>query len=306
MGRGNDSQSLFWIVIAIITGLIFLIQSEYSYILIIALSLFLFYRFSVFISPNEPKINKQYKPNSNLGSIVPKLESPKEIDNPIYGKSEIYFSNSSDVDDFLNYEGYIYGASVIIKSYDIDKERVNAIINKHYPTNFQFVNCELTTIKFFSQITRFTAFEFINCNLTNLTNDIQQLLDNINVFGLTIEQSKPLNNLGIITNYSHLTSITIKLRLKVFPNYIFKMKQLESLDLSDNFISEIPEKIGQFKKLKTLYLDGNKIKTLPKEIMYLNLNRLSINYQDLLEHDKIYFKEYFETFRYFDYEEENE
>mgnify|MGYP003652150981 CR=1 FL=1 len=306
MGRGNDSQSLFWIVIAIITGLIFLIQSEYSYILMIALSLFLFYRFSVFISPDEPKINKQYKPNSNLGSIATKLESPKEIDNPIYGKSEIYFSDSSDVDDFLNYEGYIYGVSVIIKSYDIDKERINAIINKHSPINFHFVNCELTTIKFFGQITRFTVFEFINCNLTNLTNDIQQLLDNVNVFGLTIEQSKPLNNLGIIANYPHLTSITIKLRLEVFPSFIFKMKKLESLDLSDNFISEIPEKIGQFKKLKRLQLHGNKIKTLPKEIMYLNLNSLSINYQDLLEHDKEYFKEYFESIRYFDYEEENE
>ena len=136
MRRGSNPQSFIWTMIGIICGLIWLIQSEYSYFLLIALTIYLLYRFAVLVGPDEPKSTSQYFTDSNLKSIEPKLETIKEMDNPIYSKSTITFSNLNDVDNFLNYQGYIYGSVLIINNYDIDKERIDAILKKNSPIIF--------------------------------------------------------------------------------------------------------------------------------------------------------------------------
>lgn len=327
MGRGFDSQNLFWTIIAIIAGFVWLVQSEYAYILIIALSLYLLYKFAMLVGPDEPKISSEHKTDVYLKPIKPikpKIKTQKKAHNPLYEKSEIFFTNSNDVDRFLSYQGYIYGSEIVIKNYNIDKNRIDGIIKKHHPIIFKFIDCELTPIKPFSKITRFTSFEFIDCNLESINSDIRELLKNINVFGLSIEQFQPVKNLDILIKYKHLTSITLKLGMEKFPNFILEMKQLESLDLSDNYfkkipveikylkrletlhlannsITEIPKEIAQIRKLQVLNIEGNQIQTLPKEITNLKLNWLFINHEDLSGPDKKYFQEYFEGLKYFAY-----
>ena len=50
-----------------------------------------------------------------------------------------------------------------------------------------------------------------------------------------------------------------KLALEQFPEVVFKFKNLEKLDLSDNFIKNVPKKLSELKKLRFLSLSGNQI-----------------------------------------------
>lgn len=323
MGRRFESQSFFWTIIAIIVGLFWLIRSEYSYILLIALVVFLLYKFSVLVRPpEEPEYKQNFTAQTNAKQIEIKKETKEVISNPIYSESSIYFSSPKEVDDFLNYKGYIYGSELVISGYDINQERIRAIIKKHRPVTFRFINCDLTTIKYFQEIGVFSTFEFKDCNIFTLNKDLQELLENKNVFGLFIEQSTSVDNLNLLTNYENLTSLKLKLSLKEFPNFVTNMQQLESLDLSENMISkipteiellsnlenltlndnvitEIPAEITNINKLKSLIIDGNKIKELPKEMVNLDLDWLYIDYDDLSSFTKETLKKYFESIENF-------
>lgn len=62
-----------------------------------------------------------------------------------------------------------------------------------------------------------------------------------------------------------------------FPKTIFKLKNLEFLNIGENKISEISPKIKNMKKLASLNLANNQLTTLPEEISMLkNLKTLII------------------------------
>lgn len=73
-----------------------------------------------------------------------------------------------------------------------------------------------------------------------------------------------------------------KHKLKIFPQDIFKLKNLRELDLSKNKIDSIPDEIGTLTNLQRLNLSSNNIVQLPDEIgrlsnlTYLGLNRNEI------------------------------
>ena len=65
--------------------------------------------------------------------------------------------------------------------------------------------------------------------------------------------------------------------LKVIPEKIFEIVNLETLSLEHNQIFEVPENIGNFSSLEHLYLNDNDITTLPNSIGKLTrLESLSI------------------------------
>lgn len=65
--------------------------------------------------------------------------------------------------------------------------------------------------------------------------------------------------------------------LDFFPESIRSLKFLEELNLSNNFIAEIPKWIGELKSIKVLELHTNQIKIVPKSIASLT----SIEHLDL-------------------------
>lgn len=70
---------------------------------------------------------------------------------------------------------------------------------------------------------------------------------------------------------------------KEFPKEIFKLKNLQYLDISKNSIREIPAGIDSLKNLQILIVSKNELETLPKEIgglkmlQYLNANQNDIS-----------------------------
>ncbi len=60
-------------------------------------------------------------------------------------------------------------------------------------------------------------------------------------------------------------------KMTQIPKEIFRLSNLEYLDLSGNKIDSLPKAIGQLKNLKVLILEGNKMEALPEE-MYLLKN----------------------------------
>ena len=56
------------------------------------------------------------------------------------------------------------------------------------------------------------------------------------------------------------------LKLTELPDELFKLKQLESLDLYDNLLTELPERIGELNNLKELLASKNKLTELPENI----------------------------------------
>lgn len=59
-----------------------------------------------------------------------------------------------------------------------------------------------------------------------------------------------------------------KLGLLEVPGYVYKMENVQLLDLSGNKLEEIDPRIGELSKLNLLNLSNNQLDTLPKEIKY--------------------------------------
>jgi internalin A len=59
------------------------------------------------------------------------------------------------------------------------------------------------------------------------------------------------------------TLVLFRMELTEIPNEVFELHQLESLNLSDNYIRIIPDRIRELRNLKRLNLFGNPIKQVP-------------------------------------------
>jgi Leucine-rich repeat (LRR) protein len=73
-----------------------------------------------------------------------------------------------------------------------------------------------------------------------------------------------------------------KKHLKVFPMEIFKMKNLQYLDVSKNGLKEIPDSLNYLLNLQYFNASNNKIETIPNSITKLqNLRWLIINRNEI-------------------------
>ena len=64
-------------------------------------------------------------------------------------------------------------------------------------------------------------------------------------------------------------------KLKIFPENVLKLKNLQELDLSKNKLTSLPEKIGLLTNLQILNVSVNQIETLPDSIgMLIHLERI--------------------------------
>lgn len=73
-------------------------------------------------------------------------------------------------------------------------------------------------------------------------------------------------------------------RLKKFPDKIFEMRNLRTLDLGRNFIDTIPPEIAVLTQLETLDLRRNRIRIVPPELGSLtNLRTLNLSRNPILE-----------------------
>ena len=79
---------------------------------------------------------------------------------------------------------------------------------------------------------------------------------------------------------SVFTLILKREKLKEFPEDIFKLKNLEELDLSKNKIDAIPKEISELKNLRVLNVSKNKLTRIPPEIGSLKELKKLIIYQN--------------------------
>jgi hypothetical protein len=72
------------------------------------------------------------------------------------------------------------------------------------------------------------------------------------------------------------------LELKEIPWWVFHLKDLDLLDLSNNNITELPADITKLKHLRILILNHNKLKSLPENIGELtNLDQLQLDFNKI-------------------------
>ena len=70
--------------------------------------------------------------------------------------------------------------------------------------------------------------------------------------------------------------------LRSFPKHLEQFTNLCSIDLTHNYIEEIPEAIGLLKNLENLWLSGNKIKSVPESLSFCTkLCHLDLRYNEL-------------------------
>lgn len=130
--------------------------------------------------------------------------------------------------------------------------------------NCSFYDCKFYGNVIFDQVEN-TSIKECNFEKVCFLNLENVLFEKINICQLTITLNK--------SNVSYLRNITVKilsisyLGLKYIPNEIFEIKNLESLNLSNNKIKKIPCKILQT-NLKYLNLSNNEIKKIPSNFEF--------------------------------------
>ena len=85
-----------------------------------------------------------------------------------------------------------------------------------------------------------------------------------------------LNSWSVTTNNPNVISLDLSdNNLSVIPDKVFLLPNLQKLDLKNNNIVEIPQEVEKLTKLKKLDVSNNKITTLNKAIATLNLSILN-------------------------------
>ena len=101
-----------------------------------------------------------------------------------------------------------------------------------------------------------------------------------NNYLLTIPDSfnklKHLETLNLSKQVQYYQKNTLK-KFNTFPNVICELKSLKTLDLSNNFIKNLPDSFGNLTNLTTLDIGDNKLNFLPESLSHLkNLRTLSV------------------------------
>ena len=87
----------------------------------------------------------------------------------------------------------------------------------------------------------------------------------------SIGDSLDVNETTVYKKYGNQKRILLSFdKLREIPSYIFNLKQIEDLSISNNELTNIPEEIGKLSHLKRLEFQSNKIKTLPNSISGLD------------------------------------
>ena len=99
-----------------------------------------------------------------------------------------------------------------------------------------------------------------------------------------LKNQKPCMSLKDVKNdYEKIIKLSLRRKkIKIIPNEIWNMTNLQFLDLSRNKIDSIPPQIKNLKNLQVLILSKNKINNLPKEFYQLkNLKVIRIGSNDI-------------------------
>lgn len=124
-----------------------------------------------------------------------------------------------------------------------------------------------------------SQIEFIFCDTNNSLQNLMKVRYNdknvFNDFDSAFMKPRKVFVLGITDRQMFLREI---------PDKIYKFKNLQVLDLSNNQIEIIPDNIKYLKKLKELDLSQNRISKLPRAFCELkNLEILDLDYNDFYE-----------------------
>jgi Leucine-rich repeat (LRR) protein len=133
--------------------------------------------------------------------------------------------------------------------------------------------------------------EFVCVLSAELPSDVEEL-KNLTQFLLLLPesptQSKDANNQNFILKMEHWTKIVnlclCGLNMETFPESVWKMSALRTLNLSRNFLRFIPTEIGLLSNLTNVDLSLNRISHIPTEFANLyQLQVLNLSHNQLTE-----------------------
>jgi len=144
----------------------------------------------------------------------------------------------------------------------------------------QYVKLKQADIDGIASMKNLDELSLVNCNTKKLNLDNLKNLSNLT--GLTLRYSVD-EMPSFVESLTNLKKFIFNIDDSTFilPHYLSKLKNLEYLDLSSNFLEEFPKDILDLKSLEHLYLNGNYlIRSIPDEIVNLE-NLKSLNLEDI-------------------------
>lgn len=153
----------------------------------------------------------------------------------------------------------------------------NTILSVGGATNVTFFNCNFKEFPELKNAQSLMQIDLFNCTLESINNNFISL-NNSQVTEINIEQKIDIKNLELIAEFNELQSLRVSGFLTKIPESFYNLKQLNYLNLSNNFIEEISNKIKNLNNLRTLSLESNRIFKIPKKINRLTeLKNLMLN-----------------------------
>lgn len=135
-----------------------------------------------------------------------------------------------------------------------------------------------------ASIGKLTRLQFLNVSenqLTEIPDPVWQL-PNLNHL---IASHNRLNAISEKTKLPKLTNLQLQYnRLDHVPPFLKHSPDLDELNLSFNYLTDLSDDMGTLAKLKTLYLNNNRLSQLPKTLKDLkNLDSLNISRNELTD-----------------------